>query len=83
MRFELTKDKNGTINNKLDEEDLELKRFVDKGNKLKWAWIIGILVIIVSLMLGDTAQLLLAAVAAVYIIIATVNYFKSDSSRSS
>jgi hypothetical protein len=27
--------------------------------------------------------LLLAAVAAVYIIIATVNYFKSDSSRSS
>jgi hypothetical protein len=79
----LTKDKNGTINNKLDEEDLELKRFVDKGNKLKWAWIIGILVIIVSLMLGDTAQLLLAAVAAVYIIIATVNYFKSDSSRSS
>lgn len=79
----MTKDKNGTINNKLDEEDLELKRFVDKGNKLKWAWIIGILVIIVSLMLGDTAQLLLAAVAAVYIIIATVNYFKSDSSRSS
>jgi hypothetical protein len=79
----LTKDKNDTINDKLGEEDLELKRFVEKGNRLKWIWIIGILVIIVSLMLGDTAQLLLAAVAAVYIIIATVNYFKSDSSRSS
>jgi hypothetical protein len=74
--------KNNAIN-KFGEEDLELKRFVEKGNKLKWNWIIGILVIIVSLMLGDTAQLLLAAVAAVYIIIATVNYFKSDSSRSS
>jgi len=79
----LTKDKNDTINNKLGEEDLELKRFVEKGNRLKWTWIIGGLVIIVSLMLGDTAQLLLAAVVAVYIIIATGNYFKSDSSRSS
>ena len=79
----MTKDKNDTINDKLGEEDLELKRFVEKGNRLKWTWIIGVLVIIVSLMLGDTAQLFLAAVVAVYIIIATVNYFKSDSSRSS
>jgi hypothetical protein len=49
----LTKDKNDTINNKLGEEDLELKRFVEKGNKLKWTRIIGGLVIIVSLMLGE------------------------------
>ncbi len=78
----MAKGKNDTAN-KPGEEDLELKRFTDKGNKLKRIWIIGILVIIVSLMLGDTAQLLLAAVTAVYIVIATVNYFKSDSSRNS
>jgi hypothetical protein len=60
-------------------EELELKRFADKGNKLKRTWIIGILVIIVSLLYGDTAQLLLAGFAAVYIAIATVNYFKGDS----
>jgi len=78
--MKMAEGKDDTVN-KLGEEDLELKRFVEKGNKLKWAWIIGIPVIIVSLMYGDTAQLLLAGFAAVYIVIATVNYFKSVSSR--
>ena len=49
----MTKDKNDTINDKLGEEDLELKCFVEKGNKLKWTWIIGVLVIIISLMLWE------------------------------
>ena len=71
------------VANKPGEEELELKRFADKGNKLKRTWIIGILVIIVSLLYGDTAQLLLAGFAAVYMAISTVNYFKGDSSRNS
>jgi hypothetical protein len=78
--MKMAEGKDDTVN-KLGEEDLELKRFVEKGNKLKWTWIIGILVIIVSLILGDTAQLLLAGFAVVYIVIATVNYFKAVSSR--
>ena len=71
------------VANKSGEEELELKRFADKGNKLKRTWIIGILVIIVSLLYGDTAQLLLAGFAAAYMAISTVNYFKGDSSRNS
>jgi hypothetical protein len=71
--------KDGFVN-KLSEEDLELQRFVKKGNKLKWTWIIGTLVIIFSILDGETAQLLLAGAVAVYIFIATVNYFKSVSS---
>ncbi|WP_262965577.1 hypothetical protein [Methylobacter psychrophilus] len=71
----MTEEKNDTIN-KLGEEDLEFKRFANRGNKLKWTWIIGVLVIVVSLLYGDTAQLLLAAFAAVYIAITTINYFK-------
>lgn len=71
------------VANKPDEEELEIKRFADKGNKLKRTWIIGILVIIFCLLYGDTAQLLLAGFAAIYMTISTVNYFKGDSSRNS
>ena len=67
--------------NKLSKEELELKRFVEKGNRLKWTWIIGTLVIIVCIMDGDTAQWILAGFVAVYIFITTVNYVKSVSSR--
>jgi hypothetical protein len=74
----MAEDEFDSVNN-LGAEELELKRFADKGNKLKWTWAVGILVIIVSLLYGDTAQLFLAAFAAVYMAIATVNYFKSDS----
>ncbi len=72
---------NDDLDNKLGAEELELKRYTNQGNRLKRTWIIGILVIIVSLLYGDTAQLLLAVFAAVYIAISTVNYFKGDSSR--
>ena len=71
----------GDYVSKLSEEELELKRFVEKGNRLKWTWIIGTLIIIVCIMYGDTAQWLLAFFGAVYIFITTVNYFKSVSSR--
>lgn len=68
--------KNSYVNN-LSEDELELERFVKKGNKLKWTWVIGTLLIIVCVMYGDPAQWLLAAFIAFYIYITTVNYFKS------
>lgn len=73
-------DQNGDVNN-LSEDELELKRFVEQGNKLKWTWIIGTLAIIVCVMYGDAAQWLLAVVIAIYIFITTMNYFKSVSSK--
>ncbi|UOA07474.1 hypothetical protein [Methylobacter sp. S3L5C] len=72
----MTEDKNDTIK-KLGEEDQEFKRFANRGNKLKWTWFIGVFVMVVSLLYGDTAQLFLAVFAAVYIAITTMNYFKS------
>ncbi|MFI3156595.1 MAG: hypothetical protein QX199_10595 [Methylococcaceae bacterium] len=65
--------------NKLSEDELELKHFIDKGNKLKWTWVIGTLLIIICISYGDAAQWLLAVIAAFYIFITTVNYFKSVS----
>ena len=62
------------------EEDVELKRFVEKGKKLIWTWIIGPPVLIVCIIYGDTAQWLLAVFIAFYIVISTVNYLKSLSS---
>jgi len=67
--------KNSCVNN-LNEDELELKHFVEKGNKLKWTWVIGTLVIIICVMYGDAAQWLLAVFVACYIVIITVNYFK-------
>ncbi|MGZ4968290.1 MAG: hypothetical protein ACXV8O_06975 [Methylobacter sp.] len=64
-----------------DELELELKRFVQQGNRLKWTWIIGIPVIIVCIMYGDAAQWLLVVFIAIYIFIATANYLKSISSK--
>lgn len=78
----MTEGKDGYVN-KLSEDELELKRFAEKGNKLKWTWIIGTLVITVCIIVGDTAQWLLAGFVAFYIFITTVNYFKSVSSRNS
>ena len=63
----------------LNVEDVELKRFAEQGHKLKWTWIIGILVIIVCLMIGETAERLLAFLVACYIAFATFYYFKSVS----
>ncbi len=71
-------DKNCSVNN-LSEDELELRRFVKKGNKLKWTWVIGTLLIIVCIMYGDAAQWLLAIFIAFYIFMTTVNYFKSVS----
>ena len=65
---------------KISEDDVELNRFIEQGNKLKWTWIIGVLVIILCLMLGDTAENVLAVVVACYIALTTVRYFKSVSS---
>jgi len=69
---------NDDINN-LSEDELELKQFVKRGNKLKWTWIIGTLVITVCVMYGDTAQWLLVVFIAIYIFITTKDYFKSVS----
>ncbi len=65
--------------NSLNEDELELRRFVEKGNKLKWTWIIGTLAIVICIMYGDAAQWLLAVFIAIYIYITTVNYFKAAS----
>ena len=75
----MNEDKGGKVNNLVD--DLELKRFVEQGNKLKWTWIIGILVIIVCLMIGENAERALAFFVGCYIAFATFYYFKSVSSR--
>jgi hypothetical protein len=69
---------NDDVNN-LSEDELELKQFVEKGNKLKWTWIIGILVSIVCIMYGDPAQWLLVVFIAIYIFITTRNYLNSFS----
>ena len=75
----MNEDKGEKVNNLVD--DLELKRFVEQGNKLKWTWIIGILVIIVCLMIGENAERALAFFVGCYIAFATFHYFKSVSSR--
>jgi len=62
--------------NKLNEDELEIKHFVQKGNKLKWTWIVGVPVIMVCIVYGDAAQWVLAVVVTFYIYISTVNYFK-------
>ncbi len=62
------------------EDDLEIKRFAEKGKKLIWTWIIGTPVLIVCIIYGDTAQWLLAVFIAFYIFISTVSYLKSVSS---
>lgn len=69
---------NGDINN-LSEDELELKQFVERGNRLKRTWLIGTLVIIVCIMYGDAAQWLLVVFIAIYMFITTRNYFKSIS----
>jgi len=69
---------NDDVNN-LSEDELELKQFVERGNRLKWTWVIGTLVIIVCIMYGDAAQWLLVVFIAIYMFIATRNYFKSVS----
>lgn len=71
-------DQNDDVNN-LSEDELELKLFVEKGNKLKWTWIIGTLAIMVCVMYGDAAQWLLVVVIAIYIFITTRDYFNSVS----
>jgi len=69
---------NDDINN-LSEDELELKQFVERGNRLKRTWLIGTLVIIVCIMYGDAAQWLLVVFIAIYMFITTRNYFKSVS----
>ena len=76
LGMKMTESKDDYINNSSDE-DLELKRFVEKGRKLKLTWIIGVLVMVVCIMYGDTAQWLLAVFIAIYIFISTVNYLKT------
>ena len=70
---------NDDKDDKLSADELELKRFAEQGHKLKWTWIIGILVIIGCLMIGETAERLLAFLVACYIAFATFYYFKSVS----
>ena len=76
----MNEDKDEKLNG-LNVEDVELKRFIEQGHKLKWTWIIGILVIIGCLMIGETAERVLAFFIACYIALTTFYYFKSVSSR--
>ncbi|MFA5016319.1 MAG: hypothetical protein WC504_02155 [Methylobacter sp.] len=69
--------------NILSEDELELERFAKQGNKLKWTWIIGTLVMIICIMYGDAAQWLLVIFIAIYIFITTANYLRSISSKNS
>ncbi|EGW23703.1 hypothetical protein [Methylobacter tundripaludum] len=69
--------------NVLSEDELELERFAKQGNKLKWTWIIGTLVMIICIMYGDAAQWLLVVFIAIYIFITTANYLRSISSKNS
>jgi hypothetical protein len=76
--MKMTEGKDEDINYS-SEEDLELKRFVKKGKKLIWTWVIGTPVLIVCIIYGDAAQWLLAVFIVFYIVISTVNYLKSVS----
>jgi len=69
--------------NILSEDELELERFAKQGNKLKWTWIIGTLVMVICIMYGDAAQWLLVIFIAIYIFITTANYLRSISSKNS
>ncbi len=69
--------------NVLSEDELELERFAKQGNKLKWTWIIGTLVMVICIMYGDAAQWLLVVFIAIYIFITTANYLRSISSKNS
>jgi len=82
LRVLIKMNKNDNVN-ALSEDELELKRFVEQGNKLKWTWIIGTLMIVVCIMYGDATQWLLVVFIAIYIFITTANYFKSVSSKNS
>ena len=62
--------------NEIDEEELELKRYIKQGSNLKWTWIIGLPVIYICIMFGDPSQWLLAILVAAYIYISTTRYFK-------
>jgi len=77
--LKMTEGKDEDINYS-NEEDLEINRFVEKGKKLIWTWVIGTPVLIVCIIYGDTAQWLLAVFIVFYIFISTVNYLKSVSS---
>lgn len=63
--------------NDFDEEDLELQRFVEQGNKLKWTWIVGSALIVFCLVYGDPSQWVLAFLTAVYIFFTTRRYLNS------
>jgi len=69
--------------NVLSEDELELERFAKQGNKLKWTWIIGTLVMVICIMYGDAAQWLLVVFIAIYIFITTTHYLRSISSKNS
>ncbi len=69
--------------NVLSEDELELERFAKQGNKLKWTWIIGTLMMVICIMYGDAAQWLLVVFIAIYIFITTANYLRSISSKNS
>ncbi len=69
--------------NVLSEDELELERFAKQGNKLKWTWIIGTLVMVICIIYGDAAQWLLVVFIAIYIFITTANYLRSISSKNS
>ncbi len=71
----MTKNKADFTNNP-DEEEMALKRYIKKGNQLKWAWLIGIPVIVICISYGDPSQWLLAIFTAAYIYLTTANYFK-------
>jgi len=69
--------------NILSEDELELERFAKQGNKLKWTWIIGTLVMVICIIYGDAAQWLLVVFITIYIFITTAHYLRSISSKNS
>ena len=67
--------------NEVSEEDFN--RLAEKGKKLLWTWLIGAVVVVVCVLYGDTAQLVLAVLVAIYVYISTRNYLKLAASINS
>lgn len=63
-----------------DNEISESTQLSLKFKKLIWTWLIGLSVLILCIVYGDTAQLVLAGLIAVYLFFTTKSYLKYASS---
>jgi len=71
---------NMTEINSNDNKTSELEQVSLKLKKLFWTWLVGLPVLILCVVYGDTAQLVLAGFIAFYLFFMTKSYLKYVSS---